>query len=261
MIKRILLLLLFVSYQWIYCFAQSSAPPKTIDKETIADQLQNFLVFTCFQSRHLELLLAKAAKRDSAQSKKSFFRAIKLSDAEFASLKPTEKFIYAHEHPEDYMQICSFFETAQDMSKLFANLPMQIQGLQMSRRQKQSLRDNRDTVIACLEKCIDFNSHVPLAYKQSILEINAWEFIPSLLILEDKMNKKNSLLVKDPYLYSVLMLLMKNSEFSEFKETFLYKTLYGDKAGYRSTINFTPGLRQQIVDLSNHFYKWKTAAK
>jgi hypothetical protein len=147
------------------------------------------------------------------------------------------------------------------MSKLFSNLPMQTEGLRMSSRQKKSLQDNRDTVIVCLEKCIDFNSHVPLAYKQTILEINAWEFIPSLLALEDKMNKKNSQFVKDPYLYSLLMLLMKNGDFGKFKETSLYKTLYGPGTGYKTSINFTPELRQQIADLSNQFYKWKSAAK
>jgi hypothetical protein len=151
------------------------------------------------------------------------------------------------------------YDMAKDMSMIPANIPSLFDGERMSERQIKSLHDNRDSTMDYLSKCLDFRSHIPLGYKKTIIEINAWEFIPSILSLEEKMNRGDTSTVEDPYIYSLLMVLMKNNRFKDFITTTTYKKLYGESASYREKISYTVNIRNQIRELSQKFYLQKTS--
>jgi hypothetical protein len=265
MITRSIPFIVFL-FQSLCCFSQSlkkDATAKRSDEK--AWELRNYTVSTCMKSERVEGLVQKTwndkKKKDSLDPKNHFFIIgnIKLSDADFQSLTPLEKFVYAHQNPESYMQVCGLYDMAKDMSMIYANIPYLFDGDRMSERQEKSLLDNRDSTMVYLGKCLDFQSHIPLGYKKTILEINAWEFIPSILMLEDKMYKGDMEALKDPYVYSVLMVLMKEGEFKDFKKTVIFKTLYSPDSGYREKMKFTTDLREQIRDLSEKFYLQKTS--
>lgn len=267
MITRSILFIIF-SFQFYFSFSQST-DPVTIkkDKEVVPWNLRNYPVITCMKSERLEGLIKKTwdekKKKDSLDPRNHDFIIgnIKISDADFQSLTPLEKFVYAHQYPEFYTQLCGLYDMAKakDMSMIYANIPFLFDGERMSERQEKSLHDNRDSTMLYLDKCIDFRSHIPLGYKQTIIEINAWEFIPSILSLEEKMNKGDVGTIEDPYIHSVLMKLMVNGGFADFKRTDIYKTLYGEKAGSRQKMKFTADVRKQIRDLSQKFYLQKTS--
>ncbi len=65
--------------------------------------------------------------------------------------------------------------------------------------------------------------------------------------------------VKDPYIYSLLMVIMKNNKFEDFIKTATYRKLYGDGTGYRQKIGYTANVRNEIIDLSQKFYLQKTS--
>lgn len=252
-----ILLQLILFLQCLYGLAQQPDPAK-IKKENIKiTDLNDYTVTTCFQSEHLESLMKKTWKKNSISDSGFFFRETRLADDDFVSLTASEKFIYAHQYPESYMQSCGLYDLAKDMSKFYANIPYLFDGTRKSERQRKSLHNNRDTTIASLKKCINFHTYIPLAYKQTILDVNTWEFIPDILRLEGRMNKNNNETPKDPYIYSLLMVLMKNNDFVEFKKISIYKSLYGPDSGYRANVNFTEAVRNQLIDMSGKFYLWK----
>ncbi len=263
MLTRSIVIIVFNLAQCFIVFSQTGTASKTQSDAKSAKEIYNYTVHTCFQSQRLEAVIKQTwenwKKKDTTGDHEFIVGNIKLSNSDFESLSPSEKFIYAHQYPESYMQTCGLLDIVKDMSMLPANIPFLFDGERMSERQIKSLQDNRDTAIACLDRCIDFRSHIPLAYKRTIIEINAWEFIPSILRLEERINKSEKQALKDPYVYSLLMVMMKDNEFGEFIQTNIYKTLYGSGSGYRAKINFTPAIRNQLIDLANKFYQLKAS--
>jgi hypothetical protein len=258
MIVKKLLLFATVMVQCFYSICQQA---KTTKYDWSDIEMQTYAVKACFQSKHLDSLEKKAMQKElrNKDTNEFFIGNAKLSDKDFGSLSPTEKFIYAHQYPESYSQNCSMYAASRDLTKIYSNIPFMITGEKMSERQKQSLKDNRTITLACLEKCIKFNSYISLGYKQTILTIDAWELIPSILSLEERMHQRSKEVKDDPYLYSLLMVLMKQDGFKEFVNTDIYKKLYSEKVSYRASIDFTEKIRKTIIDVSKNFYTTKTA--
>ncbi|HET6996799.1 MAG TPA: hypothetical protein VFI06_17520 [Chitinophagaceae bacterium] len=257
-------LFISLSFSLSICYSQTASNKKTTKKRgELAWDLRNYTVFTCIKSQRLEDLVQRVwddlKKKDSSRYRFFFVEDIRLSDSDFHSLSPAEKFIFAHQYPESYLQTCGLYDMASDISMIHANIPYMFDGERMSERQIKSLLDNRDSTLGYLSDCIDFRSHIPLGYKKTIIEINAWEFIPSILSLEEKMNKGDTTTVEDPYIYSVLLELMKNNEFADFKKTAMYNKLYGPDAGYREKIAYTAAIRNKIRELSQKLYMQKAA--
>lgn len=220
--------------------------------------MEDFAVSSSGSSPRLERLIRKTLGKDTAD-KDYFYRTVKLSDSDFLSLTPSEKFIYAHQYPESYMQNCSYYTSPKGLTKLYANLPFITTGLKMSKRQIESLKINRDSSINYLRECIKKHDYIALGYKQTILELNVWEFVPFILSFESKLNTGKNESLQDTYLYTVLMRMMKDNDFPDFKKTNFYNKLYGSDAKYRETIDFTPDTRKQLVNLAENFYLWKTS--
>lgn len=258
-----LVLFSFLFLPFISCLAQQSKKAKEEDLTWQLFDLHTYHVLGCVRSSYLDSLLNEAYKKDTQRTKLPFYLAwdaTKLTNEEFVSLSPVEKFIFAHGYPEEYIQNCGYYERPKGLMRVYATLPSNTDGLHRSERQSQSLQDSRDTTIACLKRCIDFSSHIPLAYKQTLLDLNLWEFIPSILVLEGKMYTKDKQAEEDCYLYSLLMEFMNNNNFPEFKRASFYKPLYGPDAGYTPNIKLTPAVRKQIIDMSLRFYKLKLSA-
>jgi hypothetical protein len=255
-------LCVFLSFSLSPSFSQTKQRGER-NLDELAWDLRNYPVIHCIKSQRLEDLIQHLwddlKKKDSSRYHFFFPGDIRLSDGEFRSLSPLEKFIYAHKYPESSMQTCGLYDMARDMSLIPANIPYLFDGERMSERQIKSLQDNRDSTMDYLSNCIDFYSHIPLGYKKTIIEINGWEFIPSILSLEEKMNRRDTGTVKDPYIYSLLMVLMKNNKFKDFIATTTYKKLYGESASYREKISYTADIRNQIRELSQKFYLQKTS--
>src|SRR5262249_2746306 len=129
----------------------------------------------------------------------------------------------------------------------------------MNDRQLESLKENHDSTILYIAHCIDTLNYIPLAYKQTILDLNAWEFIPVILAIEEKMYAGSKETLVDPVLYTLLIKLMENNNFPELKKAGFYKPLYNPKGGYTKYIDFTPAIHKELIRLAADFYRLKKA--
>ncbi|MFT3823469.1 MAG: hypothetical protein QM731_06090 [Chitinophagaceae bacterium] len=218
--------------------------------------MHSFTTTTCLQDTLVEKLVKKTQEQLKSKASKDeivFYRATPpLSDSFFKQLTPKEHFIYAHQYPESYMQNCSFsgFDAEED-KKIFAHLPFMIEGVRMSKRQATALEKNRDSSLVYLKQCITSAGNIPLAYKMTINNLDAYELIP-LIVATEKANPG-----KDTYLYSLVMEMMEKDKFDTFIKSDLYKELYGERKSYRTSIASTAEKRQAIISMATAWFEQK----
>lgn len=209
----------------------------------------------CFSSPKLNALMNKTPKP------KESWEAKKLSDSDLASLDVMGLVVYAHHFPEQYFQSCSRYSRATDESeKIHSILPRKGEGLTMSFRQWESLKKNRDSVIYIISHCFENEAGISDDYKQTIVGLAGHEAIPTLKKILERQPQK----LKDTYILTVLMLLMKNENYAPFIATELCKALYNeDNKDFRKemTVVLTKSRRDEILTLAGTYYEFKQAGK
>ncbi|MCW3101812.1 MAG: hypothetical protein JWO09_252 [Bacteroidetes bacterium] len=209
----------------------------------------------CFSSPRLNALMNKTPKP------KEEWEAKKLSEADLASLDVMALVIYAHHFPEQYYQSCSRYSRAADESeKIHSILPRKGEGLTMSFRQWESLKKNRDSVMYIISHCFENEAGISDDYKQTIVNLAGYEAIPTLKKILERQPQK----LKDTYILTVLMLLMKNDQYAPFIATELYKALYNEEnKDFRKemTVALTNKRRDEILALAGAYYELKKAGK
>lgn len=217
-------------------------------------RMHSFTVITCIKAPSVEKMVDKhldfLQKKSKDKEELFYISTPPLPDSVFSKMVPVEYFVYAHSYPESYMQTCSFSGYDKDeKQKLFAHIPLRIDGACMSHRQAVSLEKHRDSTLTYLTRCITNTGDVPLAYKRTILDLNAFELIPLMLTIE----KAHP--AKDTYLYSLLMELMIKGKFANFMQSSLYSELHGEGKPYRTSIATTKEKRQLIVSMAADYFK------
>lgn len=209
----------------------------------------------CFSSPKLNALMNKTPKP------KDEWDAKKLSAADLASLDVMALVIYAHHFPEQYFQSCSMYRRAADESeKIHSILPRKGEGLMMSSRQRESLKKHRDSVIYIISHCFENEAGISDDYKQTIVNLAGYEAIPTLKKILERQPPK----LKDTYILTALMLLMKNGQYAPFMQTELYKALYNEEnADFRKemAVVLTNKRRDEILALAGAYYELKKAGK
>jgi hypothetical protein len=166
----------------------------------------------------------------------------------YESLSIREKFTYHMIHAESYSQNCGAMPPIQDeQKKIFANLPDAFNERSWSDRQSTFLKAHRDSVIGLMKESIDRTKRVGLNYKQAIIEVNALEMIP-LLIITYNMTKK------DHDILTIFLLLMKENEYGPFISSGSYKKLYGNESNYATYLNYNQANADLIIKRATDFY-------
>jgi formylglycine-generating enzyme required for sulfatase activity len=207
----------------------------------------------CFQSEKLRKLIPE--KKD--------FKSIKISEKEFNNLNAYDHFVHSFYYPEWYNQSCYFYEIPGDiLLKIPALLPRLGDGLVMSKRQQQSISENRDSTIILMQQCIQQTNEISIEFKRAIILLDAFELIPTLTKTLEFQDQK-----KDSYILTTLCLLMMDYE--PFLNSSLCNSLYPKdsigylltKEAYKRAIPFTVSNYETIVDFSSEYYKLKSTSQ
>ena len=174
-----------------------------------------------------------------------------ISEKIYEGLTLREKFTYTMIHAEAYSQNCDAMPPIEEeQTKIFGYLPEAFDEFYWSERQLQFLSSNRDSVIAIMSESIERTKKAGLNYKHAIQEIKAKEMIPLLV-------KTYQLKSSDLDILTLLMLLMKEAEYSPFVKSASFQKLYGEDAGYMSFLKFNKANESLIIQRAMDFYHGK----
>ncbi|MCW3101813.1 MAG: hypothetical protein JWO09_253 [Bacteroidetes bacterium] len=203
----------------------------------------------CFYSAKLDTLLAEHAGKDGKTSE--------LTDKELAALDVTGIIVFAHQHPEQYLQSCSiYFKELSYNTKIHSSLPRKGEGFYMSDRQYQLLKDHRDSVLLLFNRCFENASAIPDDYKTTVCLLSGYECIPSL----KKMIARQQ--TKDTYILTLFMILMNQDKYAPFAASDLHKKLYDETREdyqYDMTVPVNKKNYDEIMAFASAYYEFKKA--
>ena len=101
-----------------------------------------------------------------------------------------------------------------------------------------------------IKESTDRSKHMGVNYKDALLEINAWDFIPFLI----KYYESNR---KDKDVLTVLLQLMRKGEFEPFMKSTSFQKLYSSDYNYESYLDFNKANEALIIERANNYYKQK----
>lgn len=174
-----------------------------------------------------------------------------ISSKNFKALSLREKFTYCMIYPEVYSQNCDVYVPKEDEeSKIFSQTMSWMNEVSWSERQLIFMRENRDSVMGLIRESTLRSKRMGANYKETIVELNAWEMIP-FVIQYFQGNRKD----KDAL--TVLLLLMKKGEYDEFMRSATYRKLYGKESNYESFINYSIANEELIINRARGYYEEK----
>jgi len=138
----------------------------------------------------------------------------------------------------------------EEHKKIFGYLPDAFDEYSWSERQANFMTSNKDSVIALIKESANRSRRLGVNYKMAIVEMNAKEMIPFLISFY-KTDKK------DHDILTVLMLLMKKSEYKPFMASASFKKLYSEEASYQAYLDFNKANEDLILKRAMDFYGGK----
>ena len=225
----------------IRCFAQEADVYQEPSKATVA--YQEYREKVTRPPYGLDKVLSLIKKIEDTEESAA------LKQKDYLSLSLREKFTYHMIHAESYSQNCDAMPPVIDAEKkIFAQLPDAFNEYSWSERQLNFLNANRDSVIALMTESIGRSNRVGVNYKRAIIEINAREMVPLLISTYYRDHKDKDIL-------TLLMILMKNNEYTPFLTSTSYKKLFADQeTSYRAFLNFNAANEELIMTRANNFY-------
>jgi hypothetical protein len=179
-----------------------------------------------------------------------------LSDSAYDALSLDERFTYNMIHAEDYSQMCDGLPAHEDEGGRIYGLTRDFFGeYSWSQRQIGFFNDNRDSVNQLMKRVIDRQGSVGMNFLYIIAKYNAVDLIPSLIKVYRKDNSNH-------YILTVLMLLMKANNYSEFMQSTSYKKLYSsdDSHNYTAFLNYNKANEDLIIQRATNFYNTRAEA-
>ena len=177
----------------------------------------------------------------------------RLADKDYEALTFEEKFTFNMIHGEDSSQNCdAMMGIMSEERKIFKYIPDAFgDEITWSVRQREFLKSNRDKVIPLIRATMNLRQRVGANLKDAIMEVNGIELIPDLIATYKLKRKDHDVL-------TLLMLLMKEGDFSEFKASASYTKLFGENANYKSFLDASPANQKLIMERAMTYYKSKT---
>ncbi|MBS0027536.1 hypothetical protein ACTJJ0_20020 [Chitinophaga sp. 22321] len=223
------------------CWAQEDEKWQEPSKATVAYQEYREKITRPPYGLEKVSLLIKKIKDDDESST--------LPQKDYLSLSLREKFTYHMIHAESYSQNCDAMPPVPESEKkIFAQLPDPFGEYSWSERQMNYFKAHRDTMVALMTESIGRSNRVGVNYKKAIVEINGKEMIPLLINTYNRDHKDKDIL-------TLLMILMKNNEYTPFLTSASYKKLFSDaETSYRAFLNFNTANEELIIQRATTFY-------
>lgn len=175
----------------------------------------------------------------------------KLSTSVFNALSSKEKFTYCMIHPESYSQNCDAEPPIEDeQKKIFAYIPDSHYEADMSTRQTDFLKKNKDSVAAWIKETANAKKRIGLNFKEAIITTNATHLIPFLIEFYNKSKKDHDIL-------TTLILLMENNKYKPHLQSQMREKLYGDTGTWPRFVNLNKANVDLIIKRATEFFNAK----
>lgn len=172
----------------------------------------------------------------------------KPNSKQYQALSLREKFTYHMIHGESFSQNCDAMPPIQEeQQKLFGYLPDVFGEYSWSTNQVSFLKKNRDSVMALIKESVNRSKRMGLNYKAALEEIDGKEMIPFLVATYKGDQRDHDIL-------TLLMLLMKKSNYAPFVNSVSYRKLYGTDASYQAYLDFNKANEELILKRAMDFY-------
>lgn len=241
--KRIVVLFVLLT-TYAVGFAQETEDYSRITKETFA--YEEYRVKITRPPYGLEKVLGLISRIKETEDEN-----VVLNQKDYMALSLREKFTYHMVHAETYSQNCDATPPVPESEKkVFGQLPDAFGDFSWSERQGKFMSANRDSVIALMSESIGRSNRVGINYKRTIEDINAKEMIPLLISTYNKDHKDKDIL-------TLLLLLMKNNEYTPFMTSASYKKLYAapnQESSYRAYLICNTANEELIIQRATAFY-------
>lgn len=201
----------------------------------------------CYPSRNLSTIM-------QSKDNRSYRSLHQLSEQQTDSLRNEELLVYVHEYPESFRQICAKFPlmgNKDNKERIKPFIPSKMEGYLISERQRKALAKRKTAIVPLIDSCITQHHRIHDDLKQTIVYLKAYELVPTIVNI-----LKNSNEAPDYYLYTLLMLLMKNDSYKGFTSSTIYQKLY-DAAKNTQGIKPTKATCDFIIATANNYYTWK----
>ena len=199
----------------------------------------------------IEKLIAKSRMKNNLDEvEETPNEEIYLSEKDFNKLSVKEKFTYTMVYPE--IKSSNFILDSLNFNlenKIFGMLPLTANYPKWSLRQQKFLKENRKIVQELIQETSVKNQKMGLNFKKALIEINAIESIPFIIDFYKSTDKN------DKDLLTVLMLLVKKSNYYPFVRSNIYRKLYNDTISYqKSNIEYSEANEEYILKTAKNFY-------
>ncbi|MBB1645354.1 hypothetical protein [Sphingobacterium sp. UME9] len=244
-------LLFFISFLcWAGVFAQTNPEDdESLFMDPAAIEMRNKMTIPPYGLDKVKALIAKIIPEEDKETTDAGTNAISATD--FKKLSLREKFTYTMIHAELYAQNCAIpeYQTQID-KKIFGTLLDGFNESSWSQRQTDFLQENRDSVIKLIQESVIRSKRMGVNYKHALVELNGWQMIPFIIEYAKKTPKDKDAL-------TLLMLLMKRGEYSEFIKSTSFKKLYGENSNYYSYLNYNKENEALIFSRALKYYDEK----
>lgn len=195
--------------------------------------------------KKVESLLKKHKLKDSTEDGA-------LPAKEYKKLTTKERFTYHMLHGEAYAQNCEAMPVYADEEKrIWAYPPGAFTDERgWSEDQMKTISANRKAFIPLIKSTIQTQGRVGCNLKQAIIDLNAYELIPTLSTLYKKKRYDHDIL-------SVLMILMKEGKYQPFMKSTSFQKLYSESASYQAFLVANRENQDLIMSRAAAYYKTK----
>jgi hypothetical protein len=175
----------------------------------------------------------------------------KVSKKVWDAFTAKEKFTYCMIHQEAYSQNCDAEPPVQDeQKKIFAYIPDSHYEEDLSNRQTDFLKKNKDSVLAWIKETVNAKKRIGLNLKEAIIAGNIKQAIPFLIEFFNKTKKDGDIL-------TTLILLMENGKYKPHMQSQMREKLFGDSGSWPRFISFNKANIDLIIKRATEYYNAK----
>lgn len=246
---RSIIILFICLSSWLSSFAQTGDDENSLFMEPSAIEARSKMTIPPYGLAKVKAMVAQLVPVEDKDGTDNGSLALSLAD--YNSLSLREKFTYTMIHAEVYAQNCDIPENQKAIDKkIFGKLLGGFNEAWWSERQIDFLRENRDSVMKLIQESVLRSKRMGVNYKEAIEQINGWQMIPFIIEYAKKTPKDKDAL-------TLLLLLMKRGEYSEFIKSTSFSKLYGEDSSYYSYLNYNKENEALIYRRAMGYYNEK----
>jgi hypothetical protein len=188
--------------------------------------------------------IAKGLKQDK-------YDETKVTKKQWDAFSLKEKFTYCMIHQESFSQNCDAEPPVEEeQKKIFAYIPDLDYEADLSNRQTDFLKKNKDSVLAWIKETATAKKRVGLNLKEAIIVSSLKQAIPFLVEFFNTAKKDGDIL-------TTLLMLMENGKYKPHLQSQMREKLYGSSGSWPRFVNFNKANTELILKRAMEYYNAK----